>query len=89
LFLTTVYPTTATGADGNNGDKSAGKDVFSRGKRGKGAKRSGEHRTDVVWDRHKTYTFFTIPKTQKSLIFFYISTVKPQFFFLSRMNTNL
>lgn len=28
--MTTVYPTTATGAHGNSGDKSAGKDGFSR-----------------------------------------------------------
>ena len=32
IFLTTVYPTDMTGAHGNSGGKSAGKDVFSSGK---------------------------------------------------------
>ena len=49
--MTTVYPTTATGVHGNNGDKSAGKDVFSSGKRREGAERSGEHQRESVWEQ--------------------------------------
>ena len=55
LFLTTVYPTTASGVDGNSGDKSAGKDVFLSGKRRKGAERSGERQPASVWERKSLY----------------------------------
>ena len=48
--LTTVYPTTATGAHGNSGGKSAGKDVFLSGKGRKRLEISGNRYSGFLWD---------------------------------------
>lgn len=48
--LTTVYPTTATGAHGNSGGKMTGKDVFPSGKGQKRLKMSGNRYSGFLWD---------------------------------------
>ena len=48
--LTTVYPTDTTGVHGNNGDKSAGKDVFPSGKGRKCPKTSGNRYSQILWE---------------------------------------
>ena len=49
--LTTVYPTTATGAHGNSGGKSAGKDVFPSGKGRKCPEISGNRYSQILWEQ--------------------------------------
>ena len=49
--LTTVYPTDTTGAHGNSGDKSAGKDVFSSGKGRKCLEISENRYSGIVWEQ--------------------------------------
>ena len=49
--LTTVYPTTATGAHGNSGGKTAGKDVFPSGKGRKRLKMSGNRYSQILWEQ--------------------------------------
>ena len=51
IFLTTVYPTTATGAHGNSGDKTAGKDVFLSGKGRKRLGISGNRYSGFLWEQ--------------------------------------
>ena len=48
--LTTVYPTDMTGAHGNSGDKSAGKDVFQSEKGRKCLEMSGDRYSGFLWD---------------------------------------
>ena len=49
FFLTTVYPTDATGAHGNSGDEMAGKDVFPSGKGRKRPEISGNRYSKILW----------------------------------------
>ena len=49
--LTTVYPTDTTGAHGNSGCKSAGKDVFPSGKGRKCLEISGNRYSGFLWEQ--------------------------------------
>ena len=49
--LTTVYPTDTTGAHGNSGGKSAGKDVFPSGKGWKHLETSGNRYSGFLWEQ--------------------------------------
>ena len=48
--LTTVYPIYTTGAHGNSGGKSAGKDVFPSGKGRKCPEISGNRYSGFLWE---------------------------------------
>lgn len=50
IFLTTVYPIYTTGAHGNSGDKSTGKDVFPSEKGRKRPEISGKRYSQILWD---------------------------------------
>ena len=50
FLLTTVYPTDTSGAHGNSGDKSAGKDVFGSGKGRKWLETSNRY-SGILWDQ--------------------------------------
>lgn len=49
--MTTVYPICTTGAHGNSGGKSAGKDVFPSGKGRKCLKSSGDPYSQILWEQ--------------------------------------
>jgi hypothetical protein len=53
FYLTTVYPIYTTGAHGNSGDKTAGKDVFGSGKGRKRPEISGNRYSGFLWDSVK------------------------------------
>ena len=63
--LTTVYPTTATGAHGNSGGKSAGKDVLSSGKGRKCPEISGKRYSGFLWDHQAAGS---IPVTRTKIL---------------------
>ena len=57
--LTTVYPIYTTGAHGNSGGKSAGKDVFPSGKGQKCPEISGNRYSQILWDSVKKWRIMT------------------------------
>ena len=54
--LTTVYPIYTTGAHGNSGGKSAGKDVFASGKGRKCLETSGDRYSQILWEQDVEYS---------------------------------
>ncbi len=66
--LTTVYPTDTTGAHGNSGGKSAGKDVFPSGNGRKCLKSSGNRYSQILWERNDAGSNYvvTTKKAQES-----------------------
>lgn len=66
--LTTVYPTDTTGAHGNSGGKSAGKDVFPSEKGRKCLETSGNRYSGFLWDSVEKRRILTGSNSGESLI---------------------
>ena len=87
--LTTVYPTDTTGAHGNSGGKSAGKDVFPSGKGRKRPEISGNRYSGFLWELDAAGSSpVTSTKTEGSAepsVFFYSPCKPSQVFYVSTL----
>ena len=73
--LTTVYPTDTTGAHGNSGGKSAGKDVFPSGKGRKLLEISGNRYSGFLWDSVEKWRIMTSSSLGESPYFMRSSSI--------------